>query len=222
MPLRLVVFDMDGVVFEGANFWLDLHREYGTEREALELAASQLETNYKDLAHYTATKQWQGRDASPLERLVKARQYEPGIRELIQWLKRHKVATALISSGPFQLALRAKKELGIDVIRANNLHIRKNRLTGVLDLQVDDSNKGAVVREILEQLGLTRHESAAVGDKPSDLGLAREVSFFVAYDTEDTAVVEEADYTCPKGSLVSLIEVFTPLLGWDPPVGKDH
>ena len=54
MTIELVIFDMDGVIFEGRNFWLDLHRRYSTEVEALELAERYLKSDYETLARITA------------------------------------------------------------------------------------------------------------------------------------------------------------------------
>src|SRR5574339_42089 len=98
-PLRAVVVEMDGVLFEGENFWLDLHREYGTEREATELGSRYRSSAYGRLARITAEELWRGRPAEPYLRLVEERRYHPGVAELFALLRDADVRTVLVSSG---------------------------------------------------------------------------------------------------------------------------
>lgn len=125
--LDLVVFDMDGVVFEGRSFWLDLHREYGTVTEALVLA-EELTSDYARVARVTAEQLWKGKPAEPFLRLVRERAYQPGIGAVMRVLAARGVATAIVSSGPSQLARRAQRELGFDVVVANEVVLRDELL----------------------------------------------------------------------------------------------
>lgn len=224
MALDLVLFDMDGVIFSGENFWYELHRIYNTDERALEYAEKYLTTNYKLLAEATAWSLWRGRGAGPLHQLVEQREYEEGVTETFEKLHQWGIKTAIISSGPHQLAQRAQQELGVDYIRANRLTERSGILTGYVDVQVDDSQKETVAREIIERTGANPENTAAVGDSAPDLGLAREVGYFIAYNPKDSAVVEKADYVCQTRDLREILPVLgrmrveaarSPLSRWD-------
>ena len=47
--IKLIVFDMDGVIFEHYNFWLELHKSYDTHEEGLKLTNKYLKTDYQKL-----------------------------------------------------------------------------------------------------------------------------------------------------------------------------
>ena len=135
---------MDGVLFEGRNFWLDLHRCYGTEEAGVAAADAHLATDYDVLAELVVGQLWRGRLAQPLLDLVEARQYQRGVAAVMTALNERGIATAIVSSGPELLALRAQRELRIDVVRANGLEIAHGRLTGNARIHVPDADKAAV------------------------------------------------------------------------------
>ena len=60
MAIDFVIFDMDGVLFEGHNFWLELHKKYGTEKLGLELANKYFTSDYDALAIQVARDLWRG------------------------------------------------------------------------------------------------------------------------------------------------------------------
>ena len=142
--IDLVIFDMDGVIFEGNNFWLELHRAYGTAREGEALATEYLNADYDRLAREVAGRLWKGRPSGPYETLVGERRYEPGVGEVLSYLRSRAVPTAIISSGPRQLAERVQADWGVDEIRANFVEIEDGYVTGVADIMVPDGDKVGV------------------------------------------------------------------------------
>lgn len=198
---------MDGVIFEGRNFWLDLHHRYSTEAAALALAEHHLKDNYEGVAHFTADKLWKGRPAEPFEELVREREYQAGAFELFGDLRRRGVKTAIVSSGPLQLALRAQEDLGIDEVRANKLSIVDGRVSGNVDVGVIDSEKARVAREVMESLGVAPEHTASVGDTDSDVETAESVGLAVAYDSVSPELDRVADVHLRKGELRRLTEV---------------
>jgi phosphoserine phosphatase len=205
--LQAVVFDMDGVIFEGDNFWLDLHREYGTEREALQLAERYLTTDYERLARITAEELWRSRAAAPYLRLVAERRYQPGVHDLFARLKEAGLRTVLVSSGSDLLAARAQQDLGIDAVAANGLGMRDGRLSGELFLRVSDTAKAPVAAELLSLVGVTPQRAAAVGDSRSDVGIARMVALSIAYDSRSPELLSVASCALPHGDLPKLAEI---------------
>lgn len=205
--LQAVVFDMDGVIFEGANFWLDLHREYGTERQALQLAERYLASDYVLLARITAQRLWRGRPAAPYLRLVAERRYQPGVETLFARLRQADIRTALVSSGSDLLAARAQQELGIDAVSANGLGVRDGHLSGELFLRVHDTGKAPVATQLLAHMGVTPDHAAAVGDSVSDVAVARAVALSIAYNSDSPELLEAATYVLPYGDLPKLADI---------------
>jgi hypothetical protein len=58
--IRAALFDMEGVVFERRNFWLDLHRAFGTEEEGVRLAKKHLDSDCNELQKSRRNRSVQG------------------------------------------------------------------------------------------------------------------------------------------------------------------
>jgi len=205
--IQLVIFDMDGVIFEGRNFWLDLHRRFGTEREALELARRSLRSDYEGLARHTVERLWKGRPAEPLLQLVAARRYQPGVVELCRFLRAERLKTAIVSSGPIQLAERAQRDLGFDEVRANRVLIEDGRIAGAVDVGVSDNGKAPVGLDVIAKLGSTPVRTAFIGDSESDAALAAVVALPVAYDSDSDDLDRAAKHHLRHGDLAKLVEM---------------
>lgn len=210
--IELVIFDMDGVVFEGNNFWLELHRAYGTAKEGEALATEYLNADYDLLAREVAGRLWKGLPAGPYEALVNERKYEPGIGEVFSHLRDRKTPTAIVSSGPRQLAERAQTDWDVDEIRANFVELRDGYVTGVTDISVPDGDKVRVGLDVMAQFGVTPSHVAYIGDSDSDLGLVSLVGLGIAYNSTSPSLVESADYVLKRGELHDLIEILSPRL----------
>jgi phosphoserine phosphatase len=217
LAIELIIFDMDGVIFEGRNFWLDLHYCYSTEAEGLALAAHDLKDDYKKAAEFTAEALWRDRPAAPFFELVRERVYQDGVFELFDYLRRRRVKTAIVSSGPLQLAVRAQHDLGIDEVRANELAIVDGRISGRVDIGVIDSEKVQVSLDVMRSIGVAPDQTAAVGDTESDVETAATVGLAVAYDSVSPDLDRVAHVHLCKGELRRLIEVIE---AWDRRSGR--
>ncbi len=206
----LVIFDMDGVIFQGRISGWTCTAPWAAEAEAWRLCASLRQAGYRRLAVITAEQIWNGRDATSFQRLIASRRYVDGAPEVIAWLRRHGVHTAIVSSGPHQLAERARDELGIEVIRANRLAITGAVFAGTVELQVDDTRKDAAAKQVMTQLAVTPARTAMVGDSASDAGLAGAVGRLIAYDPAGPELSAVADSIIPAGHLRDLIDLFAP------------
>lgn len=205
--IALVLFDMDGVIFEGRNFWLDLHRRFGTEREALALAQRALQSDYEWLARYTVEHLWKDRPAAPLLELVAARRYAAGISEVCLSLRAHRIMTAIVSSGPIELAERARRDLGIDEFRANRVLIADGRIAGAVEVAVSDPGKLRVGLDVIAQLGCTPDRTAFIGDSDSDAALAAAVALPIAYDSASEQLDRAARHHLRRGELAKLLDL---------------
>lgn len=204
-PIRVVIFDMDGVIFEGRNFWLDLHRRYGGDvDEARALLNRYLETDYGTLAELIVGRLWKGKPAAPYLELVEERRYQPGVRETFERIRELGLATGLVSSGPDLLARRAQRDLGIEVIRANGIEIAGGSLTGQAKVQVPDGEKDRVGLEVMAELHAGPAETAAVGDSSSDVPLAERVALPIAYDSHSDRLDRLARHRLAHGELARL------------------
>lgn len=206
--LRLVLFDMDGVIFEGKNFWLDFHRRMGTERQAWQLWEGLAEREYGRLSRLTARKLWAGRPAAPFLEMVEARSTVPGIDQVFAFVHTNGVASAIISSGPYHLAERAQRLFGIDAIRANRLAIdAQGHFTGEVEVQVDDNAKASCAHELMAHFGAERATTAVIGDAASDAGMAALATLAIAYDARDETLLDTCRHWLPAGRMAAAVDL---------------
>jgi phosphoserine phosphatase len=206
--IKAVVFDMDGVLFEGRNFWMDLHLLLGCDvAEARRLLERYLDADYAMLAAEIVGKRWRGKAAEPYLELVGGRRYQPGAQETVTFLRESGIATAIVSSGPDLLAERAKRELGVDAIRANGVDIRNGRISGAATIRVPQGQKAAVALDVLADLGVSVDQAAAVGDSDADVALAARVAVPIAYDSSSEQLTRMAAHKLKHGELARVCQI---------------
>ena len=76
---------MDGVIFRDVNFWLELHKAFGTLEQGSILTKKYLYTNYARLVEEVVVKLWKGRDAKPYFDLINSIEYLPAAINLINF-----------------------------------------------------------------------------------------------------------------------------------------
>ncbi|MDX2146818.1 MAG: HAD-IB family phosphatase [Planctomycetota bacterium] len=188
---------MDGVVFQGGNFWLDLHNALGTAEEGVALAHQHLSSDYGELARQVVGRLWRGKPARAYLDLVQRRKYQPHLRELHGLLKRNGLTTLIVSSGPLPLALRAQRELGFDRVLANDLLIERGVFTGEADIRVPDAHKLEAASDLLAELGLVFEQCVSIGDSRNDAAIARRVAHSFAFNTEAQELLASASEHVP-------------------------
>lgn len=196
---------MDGVIFQEENFWLRLHRRMGTDAKALELAKRYMSQNYELMSRLTVDVLWRGFMAEPLLTMVSESQYSPGVQPLFEHCHRVGIRTAIISSGPYQLAERAQRELGIDFITANKVDIKNGEFTGTVDVQVIDGNKRSVAERVISRFGISRENTAAIGDSASDIGLIQASGLGISYASTSAELNNICTIHLAKGHLGDLV-----------------
>lgn len=174
--MKLIVFDMDGVLFRHANFWLELHKKFGTYEEGKALTEKYLYTDYPKLVDEVVGRLWKGRDAKPFFELIDELEYTEGAKECISELKEKGFKTAVISSGEKHLALRAQKELGIDYIFTNELVIKNKKITGDFIWPIGSDSKDVLLKQLCDKLDISPKDTVVVGHDESDLKMAKVVA----------------------------------------------
>ncbi len=190
---------MDGVIFEHKNFWLELHKALGTLEEGKRLTQKHLHTNYAKLVEEVVHKLWKGKDAAPYHQLVKSIKYNPGVKEVFKEIKKKDYLTAIISSGPIDLARRAQHDLGIDFVYANELVIEDGKISGEFLWPVESKEKKVgIIKHLCQDLGIKPQEVIFVGDSNNDLEAFKFVGTSIAFNDAPLELKKAATY-CVEG-----------------------
>jgi phosphoserine phosphatase len=205
--LELVIFDMDGVIFEGKNFWLDLHRTMGTERQAWQLWRGLSKKDYVRLSERTA-EIWKGQSAATFAQLIEERPLVRGIEAVFAFVHQNSLRSAVISTGPFQLARRAQELFKIDIVRANRLNVDDaGNFSGLVEVEVEENAKGSAACAVMNSLGVDPARTAMIGDSEGDAQIARLVGLSIAYDSSSSRLDAECDYVLHRGEIAKTVEI---------------
>ena len=205
--IGLVLFDMDGVIFEGENFWLDLHRAMGTEADAWRLWTAYGRTDYARVSNETVEKVWRGRSADLFHELIRARRYVEGVPALFGWLRENGIRTAIVSSGPYQLAERAQRDLQIERILANRVHITAGNFAGTVDIMVDDNHKDRAALQLMQEMDVPAARTAMIGDSMADVRIASVTALAIGYNPQDAAMSDNVHTVLPAGHLADAVKI---------------
>ncbi len=184
--IKLIAFDMDGVIFKHSNFWMELHKEFGTYEKGKKLTDKLKKNNYEKLVKEVVHKLWKGKSSNFYFKLIEEAEYMLGVKETFSKLKKRKIKTAIISSGPKELALRAKNDLGIDFIFTNELIIKNNKIVDFKWPIADGENeKVKVLKNLCKKLKINLKDVAYVGDHYNDIGAFKIVGLSIAFNCDE-------------------------------------
>ncbi len=193
MRYKLICFDMDGVLFEHRNVWLELHKRLGTFEEGKALTDKYLKNDYSKLVDEVVGRLWKGKPAQPYLDIINEMKYLTGVPETIKELKAKSYKIAIISSGSMHAAMRAKKELGFDYISANELVIKDGVIVGEFRWPVAYDRKAVVLKQLAEDHNLHLSETIVVGDSPNDIKMMRLAGLGIAFCPESEELKKVAN-----------------------------
>ena len=199
-PVRLAVFDMDGVLVDAESSWVLVHEHFGTTnddslRAFMRGEIDDLEFIRRDIALWrdahgagpVAWKEVQGvLDRAPLV---------PGAVETLQELGRSGVRTAIVSGGLLHLARRLAAEGGVDHVHANDVEVdARGFLTGEGRAPVPLKDKSSIVRALQRETGAPPGATAVVGNSLIDVPMFALAAVSIAFNPVDTDTARAAKH----------------------------
>lgn len=213
-PIRLVCFDLDGVLIEAKSSWVAVHDAFGVRNEdSLRLflhgEISEEEFIRRDVALWRKKKPHVtiGEIDDILSRVV----LHPGAEQTIDALHAAGVKTAVVSGGIANAAHRVARQLGIPLVSANELQVLEDgRLSGEGVVNTPLRDKSLPVRRFAQELGIPLGHVASVGNSAPDVPMFWASGLGIAFDPMDEHTRQEADVTVEGMDLRGLLPVLLP------------
>jgi phosphoserine phosphatase len=160
------------------------------------------------LSHLTANSLWRGKSSETFLKMIWARKPVPGVDRVFAYLHDNNIRSAIVSSGPYHLAERARELFDVTEIRANKLYIDPDgKFTGEVDVQVDNNHKDIPAKELMTKFGASHKTTAMVGDTESDVSMAKLASLSIAYNCEDRPLLEACKYRLAQGEISKVVDL---------------
>ena len=128
---------MDGVLVDAHNFWLELHKAFGTLEEGTRLTKAYLTDDYAKLVEEVVGRLWRGHDAKPYYELVHAIPTMQGLDEFFKELDLftghdgNLIPRAIISGGCYDIADRIENAISIVIKRQRFFSVSVNNDIGI-------------------------------------------------------------------------------------------
>jgi len=210
--LKLVVFDFDGTLADMQTID-ELAKEYNVYDDLREIV-TRARAGEIDI-HESMTKGvrlLKGMKWESVLKVVNNITYMPNAREYIDHARKQRpnagffVRVKIVCfSGGFDIALqKAKKDLNLDAVFSNRLHVKDNVLTGeVSGTMMTDSSKGELLIELQDLMGITAENILTVGDGVNDISMFKESGVSVAFCASNKKVNDAATFIVDEKNLMS-------------------
>lgn len=205
--IKLIAFDLDGVLVDGNGSWQEVHKGLGTEERAKIHSEEYYSGKIKfDEWAIKDSSLWHGVEIERIREILYNVNLMPGVSDTIPKLK-EKYKIAIISGGLNILAERLKREYGFDHAIANELLVEGGKVSGINQM-VDFQGKGRILEGIAGLYGISAGECAAIGDFTNDIPMFRVAGFSIAFNPKNNDILEFADEVIYEKDLRRILEFF--------------
>jgi phosphoserine phosphatase len=206
MPVKLIAFDLDGVLVEDPGSWTAVHEGLGTQQ----LAKQHEQEFYKGLIDYDEWARrdallWNGASIYRIEEILNAVPLMNGIHEAIPKLK-EKYFLVILSGGLQMLADRVKNLFHMDYVVANQLLVENGLVKGIRQ-SMAFNDKGMILRDTAMKFNVKASECAAVGDFLNDVPMFEAAGVSIAFNPKQPEVVQKASYVIREKNLAKLLDI---------------
>jgi len=209
--IKVVVFDLDGVLFDGPSAVYPLAKQLGLEDAflgAIAKAAREKLTMRESLL--LGAKVWTGIPVDgTLDPIVERIPLMEGAEETVATLKKRGYAVGCVSSGASQFFMKPfSRRLNLDFAFSNVLGEKDGKHDGTVQYVMEGPQKAEMVLQHMRDIGLSSRNLASVGDGENDLDLFKASSFSIAFNPQTERVNRSATVTVRSKDLRSLLPYF--------------
>jgi phosphoserine phosphatase SerB len=185
---KLILFDMDGTLLNGRTIFIFAEKK-GFTNELSSIINSSKEPYEKSIEIAKLLKGFSYQELLEIFRNIPLQEH---IENIIPYLRRNKVKTALVTDGYQRFANDLKKRLGLDYAFANRLMINNQTVTGDFffqnqilqqnnDGRIYSINKRSVLEFLCMTLDISQKEAIAVGDGLVDIDMIESAGLGIAF-----------------------------------------
>ncbi|MFH1125574.1 MAG: HAD-IB family phosphatase [Candidatus Altiarchaeota archaeon] len=207
MSIKLIAFDLDGVLVEDPGSWASVHLGLGTTEKARKHEKEFYDglINYDEWAKKDALL-WSGSKVTTIERILREVPLMKGIEETIPKLK-ERYMLAILSGGLKSLAEKVKDKFNMDYVVANELDVKDGLVRGIKQTMAFN-DKGKILRDTALRFNLKPSECAAVGDYLNDVPMFEAAGLSIAFNPKGEDTIKKANYVIYEKDLRKLLDIF--------------
>lgn len=206
---RLVVFDLDGVIYEHDSFYEQMYDKYdrwAPKKRIIEICNKYLKTDTRKAAELVIGGMWKGLSSQGYYEIIDNMKLNPGVEEAIIELRRKGFMTMILSSSVEHAVKKAVKALDIDYYICNKMEIKKNIITGNFEWKVLYTNKGKLIADFCKEKNIELKDVVCVGDNENDIPMMKEVGLSIAFNTKSEELKKECKVVIDSNDLREILK----------------
>lgn len=207
MSIKLIAFDLDGVLIDDPGSWASVHKGLGTTTQAKKHEKEFYDglIGYDEWARKDSLL-WSGTKVNVIEEILMKVPLMRGIHETIPKLK-NKYKLVILSGGLKILADKVREMFNMDYVVANELLVENDIVKGIKQM-IAFNDKGRLLRDTAVKFNVKASECAAVGDYLNDVPMFEAAGLSVAFNPKNGEAIKKANYVVYEKDLTKLLEIF--------------
>ncbi len=209
--IRVISFDLDGVLFDGPSAAFPIAEQLGLGEKfmAVYTRISKEKSKFED-SIIEGCNIWRGiATDGAYNHLVNELPLRIGAQETLVALKEAGYLIGCISSGVSQFFMKPfSKRLDLDFAFSNILGEEAGAHNGEVEYIMGGPQKVETALRLLEDKGLERKHLASIGDGTNDIDLFKISGFSIAFNPENEEVSRAANVTLHSRDLRAILEYF--------------
>lgn len=209
--IKLVAFDMDGVLTKHPSSWHFVHQKLGVDNLDNLTRYRSGAIKYSEFLDSDISlwiDRYPGIRKEQITEILEQIPVRDSLKETIETIKEHGAKAVIISGGISWLADILNEIVEFDNSFANVVNSdEKGIITRRGTVVVDPRNKDAVLMEIQRKYGITEAQTASIGDSLYDSGLFRYSAKGIAFNSNSQDLDKIADFSVTSGNLMDICDI---------------
>jgi phosphoserine phosphatase len=204
--MKLCVFDFDSTLMDGETIDF-LAKPLGLQEEVSSITERAMQGELDFFESLTMrVKLLKGLEIKKVDEICHSLPYMLGAKEAIGELKKRGYKVAVFSGGFRNATSYAKDILGYDIDFSNVLHVKEDKLSGLVggDMMFGFS-KGDMMQRLQNLLGVSQEDTIAVGDGANDKSMFKYANLKVAFCAKEV-LKKEANAIIDTKNMKNLID----------------
>ena len=204
--IKLVVFDLDNVLIDTETID-EIAKIKGIEEEISDITLQAMQGKIPfETSIRQRVKKLEGISTSNIDEAMDKISLNPGAVETATELKKQGYKIAIITGSFDVIALKVKELINADYAFYNTLEVDDGKLTGEVSGPLITQNKVDVLRQLVDEIGITLDECATIGDGANDLEMIKNAKIGIAYNAKPI-LKENADVQINEKDLRKVLDI---------------
>ena len=200
--IKLVVFDMDGVLLKNRNSWDVIMNRCMKKRNLRENMVYTFDyIHRKGIPDHLYSNLTESR----IKSYINLNDMSSNVLRTIEYLRERKIKTAIVSAGSHVFAGYISELMGIDYYIGNEVDVNGHKFIK----NVDPAKKDVNVDLIQSKFKILPGETVSVGDSSMDLSMRKKSKYFVAFNPSNYRTLQYSDFTVESTNLYDIIDKLT-------------